>query len=161
MRTLAPVTIEFLDRAPVRVTRTGVVAAPLSAVFAAYADRPEDWKRWCPGFSGGEWITPAPREVDGVRRMRAGGRTIEEKVLRYERDSRWTFAVAALNAPGVRALVEDYVFTELPGRRTRITWTIAADAPGPPGGTRLAVRATMWLLLKRSAANLPAVLGTR
>jgi hypothetical protein len=161
MRTLAPVSLEFLERAPVRVTRTGVVPAPLSAVFAGYADRPEDWKLWCPGFHGGEWITPPPHEVGSVRRVRAGGRTIEEKILVHERDRRWAFAVVGLNAPGLRALIEDYVFAELPGLRTRITWTIAVDAPGPALGTRLAVDATMRLLLNRAAARLPTVLGVR
>jgi hypothetical protein len=161
MHTLAFVTAEFLDQAPVRVTRAGVVPAPLAAVFAAYADRPEDWKLWCPGFTGGEWITPPPHEVGSVRRVRAGGRTIEEKVLVYERDRRWAFAVVGLNAPGLRALIEDYAFEELPGLRTRITWTIAVDAPGPAFGTRRAVDAAMRLLLNRAAAKLPSVLGVR
>lgn len=161
MRALPPVSLDFLERAPVRVTRSGVVPAPLSAVFAAFADRPEDWKLWCPGFTAGEWVTPPPHEVGSVRRMRAGGRTIEEKVLVYERDRRWTFAVAGLNAPGLRALIEDYRFEELPGLRTRITWTIAVDAPGPAIGTRLAVDAMVRVLLNRAAAKLPSVLGVR
>jgi hypothetical protein len=158
MRTLTPVPIEFLDRAPVRVTRTGVINAPLPAVFAAYADRPEDWKRWCPGFTGGEWTTPE-REVGAVRRMKAGTRTIEETVLVHERDKRWVFAVSALNAPLLRGLAEDYVFERLPGGQTQLTWTIAADVPGPAVANRLAVDATMRLLMAGAAKKLPKSLS--
>ncbi|MFD7388411.1 SRPBCC family protein [Streptomyces sp. NPDC059852] len=123
---LREVGLDFVGAAPVRHVFARETAAPPEAVYAALAEDVAGWTRW---FSA---VTLA-RPIDGGARreirLRGGGR-FEETVLAAERPAVYAYRVDLANAPGSRAIVEEWRLTPS-GAGTRVQWTVAVDGTAP------------------------------
>ncbi|MGW1377408.1 SRPBCC family protein [Streptomyces sp. NPDC002446] len=125
-RRLRPVELDFAGSAPLRLVFAADIAAPPKAVYAALADDVPGWSAW---FTG---VARAAPTADGRgREVRlAGGTRFTETVLAAEPDDHYAYRVDTTNAPGLRALLEDWRLTPS-GGGTRLRWTFAADGPAP------------------------------
>ncbi|MFE1289353.1 SRPBCC family protein [Streptomyces sp. NPDC058751] len=121
-RRLRPVGTDFVGTAPLRLVFAREVAAPPGAVFSALAEDVPGWSEW---FSA---VTLARPSADGTgREVRLrGGTRFEETILVSEAPEVYTYRADATNAPGLRALVEEWRLTPA-GTGTRVQWTFAAD----------------------------------
>ncbi|MFJ6751749.1 SRPBCC family protein [Streptomyces sp. NPDC091266] len=125
-RRLRPVELDFLESAPLRLVFAAEISAPPEAVYAALADDVEGWSRWFTGVSGS-----APTDGGKGRDVRlTGGTRFIETVLAAEPDEHYAYRADTTNAPGLRALLEDWRLTPA-GGGTRLRWTFAADGPAP------------------------------
>ncbi|BCM71969.1 MULTISPECIES: SRPBCC family protein [Streptomyces] len=125
-RRLRPVEIDFVGAAPVRLVFARNIAAPPDRVFQALAEDVSGWPQW---FSA---VTLA-RATDGGagREIRLrGGTRFAETVLVAKAPEVYAYRVDATNAPGARALVEEWRLTPH-GTGTRVRWTFAADGTAP------------------------------
>lgn len=125
-RRLKPVTLDFTGSAPLRLVFTREMAAAPEAVYHALAEETTGWPRWFTAVA-------ACRPADGGRgrevRLR-GGTRFRETVLAAEAPHRYAYRVDETNAPGPRALVEEWRLSPA-GTGTRVRWTVAADGPAP------------------------------
>lgn len=121
-RRLRPVGAGFVETAPVRLVFAREVTAPPEAVFRALAEDVSGWSDW---FSA---VTLAEPMAGGAgRRVRLrGGTRFEETILAAEAPRVYAYRVDLTNAPGMRALVEEWRLTPA-GPGTRVQWTFAAD----------------------------------
>ncbi|MFI0961548.1 SRPBCC family protein [Streptomyces sp. NPDC021080] len=121
-RRLRPVGPDFVGTAPLRLVFAREVAAPPGAVFSALAEDVSGWSEW---FSA---VTLARPTADGGgREVRLrGGTRFEETVLVSKAPEVYAYRADATNAPGLRALVEEWRLTPADGG-TRVRWTFAAD----------------------------------
>ncbi|MEW2163641.1 SRPBCC family protein [Streptomyces sp. NPDC007084] len=119
---LRPVGPDFAETAPVRLVFAREVAAPPEAVFRALAEDVSGWSDW---FSA---VTLARPTGDGTgREVRLrGGTRFAETVLAAEAPRLYAYRADVTNAPGMRALVEEWRLTPA-GGGTRVQWTFAAD----------------------------------
>lgn len=119
---LRPVGIEFTASAPVRLVFTREIGAAPEAVFRALAEDVPGWAEW---FSA---VVSARPVADGAgREIRLrGGTRFEETVLAAEPAEVYAYRVDATNAPGARALAEEWRLAPA-GTGTRVQWTFAAD----------------------------------
>jgi uncharacterized protein YndB with AHSA1/START domain len=123
-RRLRPVGLEFVETAPVRLVFARETAAAPEAVFRALAEDVPGWADW---FAA---VTLA-RPVDGGARREVrlrGGTRLLETVLAAEEPEVYAYRVDVTDAPGVRALVEEWRLIPA-GTGTRVRWTFAADGP--------------------------------
>jgi uncharacterized protein YndB with AHSA1/START domain len=125
-RRLRQVGPDFVETAPLRLVFARGVAAPPEAVFRALAEDVPGWSEW---FSA---VTLARPTQDGAgREVRLrGGTRFEETVLVAEAPEVYAYRVDVTNAPGARALVEEWRLTP-DGTGTRVQWTFAADGSAP------------------------------
>lgn len=125
-RRLRPVGLDFIEDAPVRLIFAAEVSAAPEDVYRALAEEVTSWPRWFRAVSlarpthGG-----AGREIKLV-----GGVRFQETVMAAEPERRYAYRVDETNAPGPRALLEEWRLTPA-GSGTRIRWTFAADGPAP------------------------------
>lgn len=120
---LRPVGVDFVETAPVRLVFAREITAPPEAVFHALAENVAGWSEW---FSA---VTSARPTEDGTgREVRLlGGTRFEESVLVAKSPETYAYRVDATNAPGARALVEEWRLTPDATGGTRVQWTFAAD----------------------------------
>ncbi|MEU9118992.1 SRPBCC family protein [Streptomyces sp. NPDC048506] len=123
-RRLRPVELDFVESAPLRLVFAAEIAAPPEAVYPALVDDVPGWACW---FTG---VARAASTHDGRgREVRlTGGTRFTETVLAAEPDAHYAYRVDTTNAPGLRALLEDWRLTPA-GGGTRLRWTFAADGP--------------------------------
>ncbi|CAL9654952.1 hypothetical protein SUDANB105_06760 [Streptomyces sp. enrichment culture] len=119
-RRLRPVGLDFVERAPVRLVFAREISAPPDRVFHALADDVPGWAEWFPH------VTSARPTPDGRQVRLHGGTRFEETVLAAEAPEVYAYRVDVTNAPGVRALVEEWRLAPADGG-TRVGWTFAAD----------------------------------
>ncbi|WP_395372346.1 SRPBCC family protein [Streptomyces tubercidicus] len=125
-RRLRPVEIDFVESAPLRLAFAAEVSAPPKAVYAALADDVAGWSCWFTGVA-----RSASTQGGAGREVRlTGGTRFTETVLAAEPDAHYAYRVDTTNAPGLRALLEDWRLTPS-GDGTRLRWTFAADGPAP------------------------------
>ncbi|MFI6334976.1 SRPBCC family protein [Streptomyces sp. NPDC050535] len=125
-RRLRPVGTDFIETAPLRLVFARVVTASPEAVFRALAEDVPGWSEW---FSA---VTLARPTEDGAgREVRLrGGVRFQETVLVATAPEAYAYRVDETNAPGVRALVEEWRLTP-DGTGTRVRWTFATDGTAP------------------------------
>ncbi|GGU76299.1 polyketide cyclase [Streptomyces albospinus] len=125
-RRLRPVELDFVASAPLRLVFTAEAAAPPEVVYRALADDVPGWAEWFTGVS-----RAVPTHGGAGRDVRlTGGTRFAETVLAAEPDAHYAYRVDTTNAPGLRALLEDWRLTPA-GGGTRLRWTFAADGPAP------------------------------
>ncbi|MEU6844271.1 SRPBCC family protein [Streptomyces sp. NPDC046716] len=124
-RHLLPVGLDFIETAPLRLVFAREVSASPGAVYRALAEDVEGWPQW---FSAVTLARPAEAGADGPRReiRLKGGRRFLETIVAAEPDEVYAYRVDEANAPGVRALLEEWRITPVPGG-ARVQWTFAAD----------------------------------
>ncbi|MEU6357713.1 SRPBCC family protein [Streptomyces sp. NPDC047072] len=123
---LRAVGTEFVETAPVRFVFTREMSAPPEAVYRALAEDVPGWAEW---FAA---VTRAKASEDGSRRdirLKGGGRFLETVVVAKEPEV-YAYRVDVGNAPGLRALVEEWRLTPS-GTGTHVRWTFAADGNAP------------------------------
>ncbi|MFE1176737.1 SRPBCC family protein [Streptomyces sp. NPDC058773] len=125
-RRLRPVELDFAESAPVRLVFTAEATAPPEAVYAALADDVAGWSRWFTGVAR----SAATRGGAGREVRLTGGTHFTETVMAAEPVAHYAYRVDTTNAPGLRALLEDWRLTPA-GGGTRLRWTFAADGPAP------------------------------
>ncbi|GAA2618850.1 SRPBCC family protein [Streptomyces spororaveus] len=152
--------LDFIDDAPVRLVFAGDTVAPPEAVYQALAEEVEGWADWF-----GAVTLARPTHGGAGREIRlTGGVRFQETIMAAEPERRYAYRVDTTNAPGVRALLEEWRLTPA-GSGTHVRWTFAADGPAPfrlglaaarPGlgrSFRTAVRALDRRLTARRAAD--------
>ncbi|MFE0182545.1 SRPBCC family protein [Streptomyces olivaceus] len=118
--------LSYPATAPVRLVFARELAAAPDAVFRALAEDVPGWTAW---FSA---VTSARPIGDGAGReirLRGGTRFVET-VLAAERPEVYAYRVDVTNAPGARALLEEWRLTPT-ATGTRLRWTFAADGTAP------------------------------
>ncbi|MFF4353460.1 SRPBCC family protein [Streptomyces sp. NPDC001530] len=148
-RRLRPVGPEFVETAPLRLVFAREVAASPEAVFHALAEDVPGWSEW---FSA---VTLARPTQDGAgREVRLlGGTRFEETVLASRAPELYAYRVDVTNAPGARALVEEWRLTP-DGTGTRVQWTFAADGTALFRGTLKVGRAGMGRAFRHAVSAL-------
>lgn len=123
-RRLRPVDVDFIRSAPVRLVFARQIAASPESVFRALAEDVAGWPQW---FSAVTLARPTDDGAGREVRLR-GGTRFAETILVAKGPEVYTYRVDETNAPGVRALVEEWRLTPA-GTGTRVEWTFAADGP--------------------------------
>ncbi|KOU72329.1 polyketide cyclase [Streptomyces sp. MMG1533] len=121
-RQLRPVGIEFVETAPVRLVFAREISASPGSVFHALAEDVPGWAEW---FGA---VTLARSADEGARReirLKGGTRFLETVLVAKEAEV-YAYRIDETNAPGARALVEEWRLTPA-GTGTRVQWTFAAD----------------------------------
>ncbi|MER5888151.1 SRPBCC family protein [Streptomyces sp. NPDC001941] len=134
-RRLRPVELDFVRSAPVRLAFSAEVSASAEAVYHALAEDLANTPAWfTPVVAARPTRDGAGREV----RLR-GGVVFQETIMARDPGARYAYRVDETNAPGLRALLEEWLITPaVAGARTRVRWTMAVDGTVP---LRLTVRA--------------------
>ncbi|MEU9206385.1 SRPBCC family protein [Streptomyces sp. NPDC048415] len=125
-RRLRPVGPDFVETAPLRLVFAREVTAAPEAVFHALAEDTPGWSEW---FSAVTLARPTAEGTGREVRLR-GGTRFEETVLVTQAPEVYAYRVDVTNAPGARALVEEWRLTPA-GTGTRVRWTFAADGTAP------------------------------
>ncbi|NUP05272.1 MAG: SRPBCC family protein [Polyangiaceae bacterium] len=124
---LEPQSLDFVERAPLRVSDSAVVSAPRERVFEAFADA-DSWTKWFPLMTRSRWVSSDIRKLGAEREVSLlllG--TYRERFIAWDAPSRMTFTMTRTSSPLAEAIAEDFRFTEVDGgRSTRIEWTLAA-----------------------------------
>ncbi|MFJ9344091.1 SRPBCC family protein [Streptomyces sp. NPDC101733] len=127
-RRLRPVGLDFADTAPVRLVYTARASATPEAVYRALAEEVTGWPDW---FRAVTLARPtgggAGREVKLM-----GGVRFQETIMAADPGQRYAYRVDETNAPGMRALLEEWLLTPVGGAdspATLVRWTFACDGP--------------------------------
>lgn len=112
-RRLKPVGLEFTESAPLRLVFAREVSAPPQAVFRALAEDVTGWPEW---FSAVTLARPTDDGAGREVRLR-GGTRMRETILTADPDEVYAYRVDETNAPGIRALVEEWRLTPSGMRR--------------------------------------------
>ncbi|MCZ4101466.1 SRPBCC family protein [Streptomyces sp. So13.3] len=123
-RPLRRVELDFLDTAPVRLVFTLAITSSPEAVYRAIAVDTESTPEW---FTA---VKSARRTEVGRDVALAGGVRFEETVLVDEAPKRYVYRADTCNAPGLRALLEEWR-VEPVGPGSLVQWTFAMDGPAP------------------------------
>ncbi|MEY9989244.1 uncharacterized protein YndB with AHSA1/START domain [Streptomyces sp. V4I8] len=155
---LREVGLDFVGTAPVRHVFAREISAPPETVHRALAEDVPGWTEW---FSAVKLARPLG---DGARReiRLKGGTRFEETILAAKSPELYAYRVDVTNAPGARAMVEEWRLTPA-GTGTLVRWTFAVDGTAPfrfafglarPGLGR-AFRDAVTALDRRLAATAP------
>ncbi|MEU0396883.1 SRPBCC family protein [Streptomyces sp. NPDC006208] len=148
-RRLRPVELDFVETAPLRLVFSAEVAASPTAVYSALADDVAAWPTWFTAVT-------AARPTDGGsgREVRLrGGTVFAERIMAKEPGTRYAYRVDETNAPGLRALLEEWRMTPT-ATGTRVQWTFAADGPAPLRAVLRLGRAGFGRAFKDAVRNL-------
>lgn len=155
-RRLRPVGLGFVETAPVRLVFTRDIAAAPDAAFRALAEDVPGWAEW---FAA---VTLA-RPLDGGARREVrlrGGTRFEETVLAAKEAELYAYRVDVTNAPGLRALAEEWRLAPA-GTGTRVRWTFAADGTAPLRLVLKAARAGLGRSFRDAVTSLDRRLAAR
>lgn len=122
---MAPVELEYLDRAPAIWTMEATVAAPRQAVWDAFADAP-GWVDWFPHVEAAGYDGDAPYGVGTIRRSNVAGALHEETMLAWDEGVRWGYRVDKATAQLSKAQIEMTEFGDA-ADGTLVRWIIACD----------------------------------
>ncbi|MFD7699550.1 SRPBCC family protein [Streptomyces caelestis] len=123
---LRPVGHEFVRVAPVRLVFERETAAAPERVHRALAKDVTGWTEWF-----GPVTSARPLDDGAGRGIRLrGGALFRETVLVSEEPEVYAYRVDVTNAPGARALAEEWRLAPA-GTGTRVRWTFAADGTAP------------------------------
>ncbi|MEU5286366.1 SRPBCC family protein [Streptomyces sp. CA-278952] len=124
-RLLRTVGREFVDSAPIRLVFAAEVSAPVGVVYRALAEDVASWPSW---FTAVTLAAPTHEGAGREVRLRGGVR-FRETIVAAEPDTCYAYRADESNAPGLRALLEEWRLTP-EGSGTRVQWTFAADGTG-------------------------------
>ncbi|MCX5418716.1 SRPBCC family protein [Streptomyces sp. NBC_00078] len=155
-RRLRPAGLDFVETAPVRLVFAREISAAPEAVFRALAEDVAGWAEW---FSAVRLARP----LDGGARREVrltGGTRFEETVLAAKEAEVYAYRVDVTNAPGMRALVEEWRLVPA-GTGTRVQWTFAADGTAPLRLVLKAARAGLGGAFRDAVTSLDRRLAPR
>ncbi|WP_043666735.1 SRPBCC family protein [Streptomyces xylophagus] len=151
---LRPVGLDFVDTAPVRLIFAQEMSAAPDAVFHALNDDVPGWAEW---FSA---VTRARALDDGAGRdirLKGGGHFVETVIAAKEAEV-YAYRVDITNAPGARALAEEWRLVPA-GGGTRVQWTFAADGSALFRGVVRLARPGLGRAFKGAVTELDRRLG--
>ncbi|MGP3976130.1 SRPBCC family protein [Streptomyces sp. 8N114] len=122
-RQLRPVGLDFADTAPLRLAFTANLGVPVERVYTALADELETWPCW---FTAVTDVRPTGDGKARDVRLKGGG-FFHETVLAAHPAERYAYRIDRTNAPGVRAMLEDWNLAYSTAGGTRVRWTMAVD----------------------------------
>ncbi|MBQ0866029.1 SRPBCC family protein [Streptomyces sp. RK75] len=122
-RQLRPVELDFVDTAPLRLPFTADLGVAPERVYTALADELEAWPRW---FTAVTEVRPTAGGKGREVRLKGGG-FFDETVLAAHPCERYTYRIDRTNAPGIRAMLEDWNLAPSPAGGTRVRWTMAVE----------------------------------
>ncbi|WP_405446046.1 SRPBCC family protein [Streptomyces erythrochromogenes] len=155
-RRLRPVGLDFIDDAPVRLVFAAEAAAPPEAVYQALAEEVEGWPDWFRAVT-----LARPTYGGGGREIKLlGGVRMQETIMAADPEKRYAYRVDTTNAPGVRALLEEWRLTPA-GSGTHVRWTFAADGPGAFRLALTVARPGLGHSFRTAVRTLDARLGAR
>ncbi|MEV1023364.1 SRPBCC family protein [Streptomyces sp. NPDC050264] len=125
-RRLLPVGLDFVEIAPLRLVFAREVSASPDAVYRALAEDVAGWPQW---FSAVTLARPLDDNTRREIRLKGGTRFLET-IVAAEPGALYAYRVDQTNAPGIRALLEEWRIVAVPGG-TRVQWTFAADGVAP------------------------------
>ncbi|MFF3016802.1 SRPBCC family protein [Streptomyces sp. NPDC057939] len=146
-RRLRPVGLDFTETAPVRLVFVARATAPPEAVYRALAQEVTGWPQWF----GAVTLARPTRDGAGREIGLVGGIRFQETVMAADPGRRYAYRVDETNAPGLRALLEEWQLTAVGpatadgattggtgtagsgdgATGTLVRWTFAADGPAP------------------------------
>lgn len=119
---LRPVGTDFVATAPVRLVFAREISAPPERVYPALAEDVPGWSDW---FGAVTLARPLDDGAGREIRLR-GGTRFRETILVAKEPEEYTYRVDVTNAPGTRAMVEQWLLAPA-GSGTRVQWTVAVD----------------------------------
>ncbi|MDQ6839909.1 MAG: SRPBCC family protein [Actinomycetota bacterium] len=123
--------VEWIDRAPVRVEGETVVNAAANTVFATLADH-ESWPAWFPGMRRAR-VDGRAAGVGATRTVWVGPIAVKEKFVTWEPATRFSFTLTESSAPGLASMVEDLQLEAVTAGQTRVRYVIGVAAAGLGG----------------------------
>lgn len=125
-RRLRPVGLDFAEVAPIRLVFEADATAPPEAVYQALAEELEGWPKWFRAVT-----LARPTHGGAGREVRLmGGVRFQETIMAADPEQRYAYRADETNAPGLRALLEEWRLTAIAARAR----TSAGPSPrtGPP-----------------------------
>lgn len=157
MKPTTPRTLDWIESAPLAVTRTRVIAAPPEDVWDVIADHAA-WPEW---FSGLKSVDPGSTStgVGGTRTVHLAGLSVAEEFLAWDPGAHFAFTVTGASRAVVRSLVESLVLSRGDDDTTLTSYTMAID---PVGGkvTATVMRPAVGQVLNRGLTGLARVAET-
>src|SRR5258708_6880700 len=131
MAELTKQTIDWIDRAPVRIEAKAESTASPDKVFAVLADH-ERWPEW---FTSVKKVTVLGKGegVGARRRVQVPGMTVDEEFIVWDPGKRWSFTGYEAKPGAARSLIEDCILTPLSNGGTAISYTMYLDPKGLAG----------------------------
>lgn len=126
--------LAFVDLAPGLAQASIEVGATREQVWAVLVDH-RRWPDWFgPSLLACEPTSEAEAGVGSTRRVRLkGGAVVAERFIAWDEPSLWSFTGTGARPKVFSSLVERATLDELPGGRTRVTYTMAFALPGALG----------------------------
>ncbi|OPF76977.1 MxaD family protein [Streptomyces antioxidans] len=146
---LRSVGLDYAETAPVRLVFVAEVSAAPEAVYEAFADV-EGWPRWY------RQVKDA-RATDGGkgREIRLiGGTLFRETVMAADPHERYAYRVDEANAPGLRALLEEWTLRPSHGGGTVVRYVFAVDGTAVLRGVVRAMRPVLRRAFHQAVRNL-------
>lgn len=151
MKPTTPRTLDWIDQAPLAVTKTRRIAARPDAVWDVIADH-EGWADW---FAGVKSVDPGDPStgIGGTRTVHLGGLSVSEEFLAWDPGSHFAFTVTGATRGLVRSLVENVQLTPDGSDATTVSYTMAMDPVGGKAAT-VVLRPLIGQALTRGLAGL-------
>ncbi|WPB94872.1 SRPBCC family protein [Streptomyces malaysiensis] len=146
---LRSVGLEYAETAPVRLVFVAEISASPEAVFEAFADV-EGWPRWY------RQVKQA-RATDGGKRREirlVGGTRFHETVMASDPHERYAYRVDETNAPGLRALLEEWTLRPSGSGGTVVRYVFAVDGTVLLRGAVRALRPGLRRAFHQAVRNL-------
>lgn len=132
MKPITPRTLDWIDHAPVSITRTRRIATSTVTLWDAIADH-QSWTNWFQGISKVE-VLGVGEGVGGGRRVHVGPAQVDEEFLAWEPGAHFAFTVTHVSQKVVKSLVESVRLIADGPDATTVSYTMAID----PAGARVA-----------------------
>lgn len=128
MKPITRRSLDWIDQAPVSVTRSRRIAATPDRIWEAIADH-EGWVEWFGPITKVE-VLDRGEGVGGGRRVHIKSVAVDEEFLVWEPGSRFAFTLTHANKSGIRSMVEDVQLTPVGDSATTVSYTQALDPIG-------------------------------
>jgi hypothetical protein len=158
MRTLAPVTLDFFEQAPLRIPTSIRLAARPEKVFSVLADA-STWPSWFPLMHHAAWTSADVGRLGAEREVAfhlLGA--FQERFIAWEPGVRFAFTMVGTTSPLVEQMAEDYRLTP-DGDGSRLDWIMAARQTALGRPLTPPLRLVMGRLFGRAVQNLAARLA--
>lgn len=157
MKPTTPRSLDWIDSAPLAVTRIRRIAAPPETVWEFIADH-AGWAEWFSGIRSVDLGTPSIG-VGGTRTVHLGAVSVAEEFLAWDPGAHFAFTVTGSTKAVIRSLVENLELSRRGPDATEMSYTMAID----PVGGRIAtavLRPLVGQVLSRGLAGLARVAET-
>ncbi|MGW3634621.1 SRPBCC family protein [Streptomyces sp. NPDC005122] len=133
MRKLRSISLDGLDKEPIRFNYSRLVPAAPEDLFRALADDVERWPEWFPLVTDVSYLSARPYSRDSSRSLSMKtGRNFTSTVIVFDRPHRYAYRIDTCNVPLMRAGIEEWTLTPN-AKGTVVRWRFSIDLAGPAG----------------------------